>query len=1001
MPSLASLSALPSGHFPHHVRAMQKITPLVMIAFLGVSAAYFSAYSKGAPPVAAPASKAPLKVEPPPSAAATSVVDPAPAVKEAVKPKAWPQEASDIAADPKTVFGALPNGMRYLIYPNSEPPKRVSLRMHIAAGSLMEADDQQGLAHFLEHMVFNGSKHYKADELVPRMQRLGVGFGAHVNAFTSFDQTVYMLDLPELSDDVLDLGFTVMRDFGDGALLGAEEIEKERGVIISEKVSRDSVESRIQEKQFEQFLPGSLIAKRFPIGKEDVILKAPRDRFVDFYSSYYVPSRMTFVVVGDVDPADMEARIKEAFGSMENPEKPGANPDLGPVKSPEGLETAVFTDNEVASTDLSLMTVRPFKQKPDTIENRIAEMPLDLANSMIDRRFERLAKKENSPIVGGSASKDDVFNHVEIGGISVSADDSRWQEALPILEQEFRRALLHGFTASEFAEAKANLLNAYEQAVKGKATRKSEGLASGIASSINDGGVFSTPETNLEIAKKGLESITPEACHEEFKKFWENAGTHLILTTKQASESAKGDLAAIYQESVGKPVEAPAASQSSAFAYTSFGTPGKVVSTKEVTDLGITQLVLSNNVRVNLKKTDFEKNSIHLLARIGSGQLTQPTDKPGLEVFANSVFEGGGLGKHSNDELQQILAGHNVGTALKIGEDAFTLSGHTTPADLTLELQLMCASLTDPGYREEALWQFRKALPTMAQQLKHSPAGPQTQIESWLHGGDSRYTFPAIEKLGAYTIADAKKWLTPELEKGYLELSIVGDFDRDTLIPSLLGTFGSLPKRAASPALLETARKVKFPNAPATKTFTYDSKIPQGIATVYWKTAGLRGNTPEMRRLNILADIYGDRLREEIREKLGASYSPDAGASGSDALVGFGYLVGQSVGKPEDIERLGTVMRELADKLAQGGATEDEFERAKKPMLSNLEKSLRDNGFWLGTAMAQCQEDPKRLELARTRDADYRSITLKEVNALAKKYFGSTNAIHVAIKPAG
>ena len=993
-----SLSALPSGHLSHHVSPMQKITPLVMIAFLGASSVYFSAHSKGKP--APVKTEAPAKEESAPAADAKPVEAKATATNEPVKATPWPQEASDIAADPKTVFGSLPNGMRYLIYPNSEPPKRVSLRMHISAGSLMEADDQQGLAHFLEHMVFNGSEHYKADELVPRMQRLGVGFGAHVNAFTSFDQTVYMLDLPELSDDVLDLGFTVMRDFGDGALLGAEEIDKERGVILSEKVSRDSVQSRIQEKQFEQFLPGSLIAKRFPIGKEEIISKAPRERFVDFYKSYYVPSRMTFIVVGDVDPKDMEARITEAFSSMKNPEKPGANPDLGPVKSPEGLETAVFTDNEVESTDLSLMTVRPYSKKPDTIENRIADMPLDLANSMIDRRFERLSKRENSPIVAGSASKDAVFNHVELGGISVTADDSRWQEALPMLEQEFRRALLHGFTASEFAEAKANLLNAYEQQVKSKASRKSESLASGIAQTINDGSVISTPETDLEIAKKGLESITPEACHAEFKKFWGDAGTHLILTTKQASDTAKADLAAIYQESLSKPVEAPAASQSAAFAYTNFGTPGKVTSTKQIADLDITQLVLSNNIRVNLKKTDFEKNNIRLLARIGSGQLTQPADKPGLEAFATAVYEGGGLGKHSNDELQQILAGKNVGTSLKIGEDAFILSGRTTPADLELELQLMCASLTDPGYREEALWQFRKALPTMAQQLKHSPAGPQTEIESWMHGGDPRYTLPPVEKLGTYAIADAKKWLTPELEKGYVELSIVGDFDPDTLIPALLKTFGALPKRATAPAALDAARKIKFPNAPATKTFTYDSKIPQGIASVYWKTDGMRGNTTEVRRLNILADIYGDRLRKEIREKLGASYSPDAGVGGSDALSGFSYLVGQSVGKPEDIERLGTVMRELADGLAKEGATEDEFDRAKKPMLANLEKSLRDNSFWLGTVMSQCQEDPKRLDLSRNRDADYKSITLKEVNTLAKKYFGSANAIHVAIKPA-
>ena len=173
--------------------------------------------------------------------------------------------------------------MRYIIYPNAEPPGRVSLRMHFKAGSLMEAEDQRGLAHFLEHMMFNGTKNYKAEELIPIMQRLGIAFGSHANAYTSFDETVYMLDLPDLKEETLDLCFGVMRDWGDGALLTTEEIDKERGVIIAEKVARDDVGFRLMKQQFKQLLPDSLISHRFPIGLEEVINKAPRERFVEFY----------------------------------------------------------------------------------------------------------------------------------------------------------------------------------------------------------------------------------------------------------------------------------------------------------------------------------------------------------------------------------------------------------------------------------------------------------------------------------------------------------------------------------------------------------------------------------------------------------------------------------------------------------------------------------------------------------------------------------------------
>lgn len=977
---------------------MQKATPFVLVLILAATAVFLSFRPKDTPPTAPPP---PVEAQATPESMSAHGDSGNKTTAEATTtPRPWPQSSSDIAPDPAATFGTLDNGLRYIIYPNSEPPTRVSLRLHIASGSLMEAEDQRGLAHFLEHMVFNGSEHYSAEDLIPRMQRLGIAFGAHANAYTSFDETVYMLDLPDLSDDTLELAFTVMRDFGDGALLTAEEIDKERGVILSEKISRDSVGYRLMEQQFSAILPGSLISRRFPIGLEEVIKSAPRERFVDFYSRYYTPQRMTFIVVGDIDPAEMRGRIESSFASMKNPPDPGPEPDLDGIHQPEGIETSVFHDTELTSTEVSLTLVRPYVRKPDTIATRAERMPLDIAHSIIDRRFERISKEKDSPVAEGGASRVMLFNSVELGTISITAADDRWQEVVPVIERQFRRALEFGFTEAELAEAKSNLLNSYEQQVKQKATRKSEAIASMLAKSTNDERVFSDPETDLLIAGRNLDAIDTATCLNALQTFWNATGYHLILTTKEKPENAEQELAALFEDSRGTPVEAPAARAILPFAYTDFGKPGTVTTTKEVTDLGITQLTLSNRVRVNLKRTDFEQGRIRVLARIGSGQLSQPQGMPMLDTFAQAVFEGGGLGKHSNDELQQILAGKNVGSTLRIGEDAFTVGGTTTPADFAVQCQYICATLTDPGYRDEALWQFQKAIPMLEQQLKHTPAGPQREMDAWLHGGDSRYAAASTEKLSSYTINDAKNWLTPELTKGYLELTIVGDFDPEKILPDLLATFGALPKRASTPPLMADARKVKFPNAPAIKTFTYESKIPQGIATTIWKTAGIRGNIEEFRRLNLLADILGDRLREEIREKLGASYSPNAGASGSDALDDMGYVISQSIGKPADLELLLSTMRELADTLATEGATEDELDRALKPTLGMLDKSLRDNDYWLNTVMSRCQEDPKRLDLARSRSSDYRSINLKEINALARKHLAAENALLVSIKPA-
>lgn len=983
---------------------MQKSTPLILVLILGVTALYLSLRSKPERPEAGPPPPATAPANPQSEnqpATAPTGEDPAVVVPPVAKTPArpWPQAASDITADPVATYGALDNGLRYVIYPNNEPPKRMSMRLHIAAGSLMEADDQQGVAHFLEHMVFNGSKNYSAAELIPRMQRMGIAFGAHVNAYTSFDETVYMLDLPDLSEETQQLGFTVMRDFGDGALLQPAEIDNERGVILAEKISRDSVDYRLMLQQFRTLLPGSLITDRFPIGTEEVIKAAPRERFVDLYTRYYVPARMTFIVVGDVDPAQIAERIEQQFGSMKNPENAGENPDMRPLKTPEGLETAVFSDKEVSSTSLSLSAIKPYVRKPDTAANRLAEMPLDIAHSMVSRRFERLAKKEKSPILSGSANSSDLFNYARIGSLDVTAADGRWQDAVPVLEQEFRRAFEHGFTEAELAEAKANILTSYEQAVKQESTRKSDGIAMALVKSINSETVFSTPETNLGIVKTGLDALTAATCHEAFRKFWEVAGMHLVLTTNSQPEDAEKELSALYQESTGVPVTAPEVTKQQEFAYQSFGKPGTVVSRKEVEDMGITQLVLSNNVRINLKPTDFEKSRIQLSARIGSGQLTQPKDSPMLETFATAVFEGGGLGKHSNEDLEQILAGKLVGSSLGIDEDAFTLGGSTTPTDFGLQVRLMCAGLTDPGYRNEGLWQFQKAIPIIFQQLKHSPAGPQMEMKGWLHGGDARYSPASMEKLAAYTIDDAKEWLTPELSKGYLELSIVGDFQIDEVLPELLATFGALPKRDKTKPELASARKVVLPNAPAKKAFTYESTIPQAVALVIWKTAGIRGHQEEFRRLNLLAEIYQDRLREEIREKLGASYSPNGAVNGSEALDDFGFILGQSVGKTDDVDLLLKTMRDLGDKVATAGVSADDLDRVLKPMLKMIEKSQRDNKYWLGTVMARCQTDPERIELIRGRDADLKSITAKELSVLAKKYMKAENALMVALKP--
>lgn len=864
----------------------------------------------------------------------------------------------------------------------------------------MEAEDQRGLAHFLEHMVFNGTKNFTPDELVPRMQRLGIGFGAHVNAYTSFDETVYMLDLPDENPETLLLAMTVMRDFGDGALLKNDEIDKERGVILAEKTSRDSVQYRLMQKQFQQLLPDSLIPKRFPIGEEAVIRSAQRERFTDFYQRYYTPSRMTLVVIGDCDPSVMEQRVVSTFSSMTQPPHAGNNPDLGTVTIPKGIQTAVFTDAEVTSTELSMIALRPYQLKPDTRAERIAQLPLALANSILSRRFDRIAKRENATILGGSASRDVLFNNIEMAHVEVTVKEADWQQALPVLEQEQRRARLHGFTNAELEEVKAMLINQYEQAVQTAPTRKSDALATAIARSINEESVFSTPETDLEIVRSALSEITPESCHRAFNRFWNDDVFHLVLTTQKSNNSDAELLLQLLNQSRQKAVSPPVNQAQQIFAYTQFGAKGEVAERKTITDLGVTQLRFANGVRVNWKKTDFEQHSISLMAHLPGGVLSQPRDKPGLHQVASALLNRGGLGKHSEEDLQQMFAGKNVGYQFSINDDSFLMIGETTPDDLLLQLQLMCAAFTDPGYRDEALREFRSGLPMLEQKLKHTAAGPQAQLTEWLHQNDSRYAAPDVSVLAKWNSDDVKPWLQPYLQQAPLELSIVGDFAEEPLLQALSVTFGALPSRSDVDTYQPKRDDIQSPAAPAVKEYVYDSKVPQAMSMVYWKTDGLRHRQLEKRRLNLLAEIMTDRLRSELREKLGASYSPDAAIYPADAIEGFGFIIGMSAGKQEDATRLTEIITRIGEQLGAQGATADELQRARNPLLASIDKSLRDNSYWLQTVLSPSQSDPVLLDLARSRSEDYKSISLDEINALAKKFLVPDRCLTVRISSA-
>ncbi|MEY2564484.1 MAG: zinc protease [Verrucomicrobiota bacterium] len=930
--------------------------------------------------------------------AATLAAEAAPLTNKSLP---FPQEGSDLKPDPAAHFGTLPNGLRYVVRANQEPKGRASLRLLVLAGSLHEKDDQRGLAHFLEHMAFNGSTHYPPGTIVEFFQRIGMSFGADTNANTSFDRTVYRLDLAHADDASLVEALQVFGDYAGGLLLTEEEINKERGVILSETRASDSAGYRSFVARFESTLGTTLLPRRLPLGLPEVITKAQRERFTDFWNAWYRPEKMVVVVVGDFpDAGKVEKMVAETFAHLTARASGRSEPSLGTLAKLENVRAIFHAEPEAPATNISLITIAPYAREADSAARKIKRLPRLLALAMLNRRFSILSKKEGVPFVSGGASISEQFNFLREANVNISCKADDWVAALGLGEQELRRALEHGFTPAELTEAAANLANQLDQAAKTASTRHSNRLADELVHRLVVGEVATTPADDLALLKPALDKITPTDCQNALKDAFAASGRFVMVSgNAKISEDASATIAAAYGKAHAVAVAEMKSDEESKWGYTDFGAPGEIAKREHIADLDIDLVTFKNGARLNLKKTEFEAGRIVLSARVGTGGLTEPAAQRGLQKLAASTFSAGGLGKHSFDDVRHLLAGKNVGWRFGPGADAFRFNGRTTRDDLLLELQLLAAQLTDPGYRPEALRVAHKEFEQLYQSFKHTAAGPlELEIANLLADGDPRFGLPAQEVMMARNLEEVKAWLTPELAHGPLEVALVGDFDVEAAIAAAAKTIGALPPRQTKPALAEL-KKVHFPEQPFTKSYVIDSEIPKASVMIYWPTEdGLDAH--RTRRVNMVGEILSDRLRVKVREEVGGSYSPRSDNLASDTFPGWGYILASIDVDPAKAEQISDVVIQLADDLAKNGVTEDELNRARLPLLTSFRESLRTNGYWL-SVLASAQEKPEKLGWARDRIADNEAITVSELNALAKKYLPRERASRATILPAG
>jgi zinc protease len=924
----------------------------------------------------------------------------------------FPHEASDIPADEGVRYGVLDNGMRYAIMENDTPTGTASMRLVLNVGSLAEAEDQRGLAHFIEHMAFNGTTNVPEDEMVPLLERYGLAFGADSNAFTGREVVGYTLDLPSTEAQVIDVGLFLLRETVSEMLFDTGAIDRERGIISGEERYRNTPVSRFFNAYYEFLFPGTLIPDRDPIGLSDVIQNAPRETFLAYYENFYTPERALLVVTGDFDADAIETKIRdgfaiqvpglevervEGFSTWAQPEPAAPDPDLGTISAFEEAQFGFHYDPDVF-TLITVDVVEPGPGPLDTRATRLEDLKRKLANAIVQRRIQNQINRGDSPLVQANITYSNEFGLVDRAGMLGVSSPERWREGAAVLENELRRALEHGFTQGELDEQLANVRTSLRDAADQADTRETGELADAVWRAWINGDVFANPRYALDWFTQIEDELTLASLEEVFTQIWTAGPPQVFLGLNQDLQDGPAAVREAWRAASAEPVDAPVDEIAQAFAYTDFGNRGAVVSRETLDEFGVTRVVFDNGVRLNVKPTDFEDNVIRLRVDFGAGDLTpQPAAAAGSILGA--VFGGGGLDAHDRNALQRLLAGRSVGYGVGVADDTFFFSNATTPTDFELQMQVLAAFMTAPGWREDGLNQFR----AIAEEVRRGQNAQAVQVainqvSRMLRSGDPRWGFPTQEELDAFTMEDARTMLEPALERAPIEITVVGDITVETAIDTVAGTFAALPARDETWPDYAGNTTVEFPEPTADPVVVrFNGQPDQGMANIYYPAGD--GIDPLRRRtLTLLSEIYNLKANDRFREREGATYSAIVSGQFSETFEDYGFIwVGLDV-DVSDVERMYAVADEIASAMAAGEISEDELQRARQPMLEQLEEQRERNAFWVN-ALSRSQQEPERLAQIRTAEDDYRSITVEALTTLASEVLRPEAAYRVSILP--
>ncbi|MDR0590915.1 MAG: insulinase family protein [Puniceicoccales bacterium] len=902
-------------------------------------------------------------------------------------------EKFEIKNDPRITFGQLENGFRYALMKNAYPEKRIALALNFDVGSAMEEDHERGLAHFLEHMAFRGSKHFPGGEMIKRMQKLGVLEAHDFNAFTSFLNTCYLLNLPNADPETIDTAFYAFRDLCDGLDLLQSDVDQERGVVLSEKRDRRNVHEKLWEKESRWMLKGTIIPERFPIGKTKVLERASAADLRHFYEKWYSPEKMFFAAVGNIDVQKFEEKIIKTFRDLP-PRKMPLAVDIG-ILEVQRRQFFYFSDPDLPTTAVGIAALFP---DPFPVDNYAAQrhrVAVDWTTGILQERLKD-KKMENPDLFSGSSfGYKQNYLKTQYSALEgeVLCEHKNWSPCLKLLEQEMRKICQYGVSEEELRRQKDLALNRAERDMLAAPTYPSDKLAQEIVDCYDKKKTCLSPEDYYGLIKVLRGDIAAEDCKKIFREIWQNL--YISVETNQPIESALPSIEAIFSESEAVAVDPNGGEIVKPFAYEHFETPYREIIEKNVIeDLGITQLTLANGVTINLKPTDFEQNQIQFALTAGHGLLTDyPHPQPGIFLVADHVLLRSGLQKNPWKTLSKLLAAKCIQMDFGADGRCFYFSGTCDRKNLLCGLQLLAAYLSDAGFEERALTEVREALKPVYQNRAKSPSSViADQYQKFITGNDFIGGLPEERSVFSVTMEDVKKLLLPVFQREAIELTIVGDFELDTAILGIRDTLGALAVRSPTNNTVLEAEILHFPSETAEKTFHFTGDEKRTLSVLTFPTDD-ENNIRDWRTLSMLAKTVDDRLYNKIRKEKGNVYSPHA-SNNPSPFKHFGLF---EVVLSVDTEMVSGAKNEtlaILDDLKTNPIPGEELDRVKLPILNVIRDEFKENGFWLKRVM-HAHRRPQDLENLRTMRSFYENITPQDLLQAAQKYLH--NPIHTTI----